>query len=150
MCLVKTFLTKTFSLFIQAEKKYRSWKKSTLSDFNCSKALSELHSRSYGWPFKTYLVAESNNSSIWIYLVALALSLSKSLGCFQQRLPTNNPGFSVVIMEYNVTPRLRSLILTEMVLYLSMNDHKDSSLAWRRLTKATDVVWWGWLVALLG
>ena len=91
-------------------------------------------------PLEHIWLRKTNKSSIWIYPAALALSLSKSLGCFQQRLPTNNPGFSVVIMEYNVTPRLRSLILTEMVLYLSMNDHKDSSLAWRRLTKATDVV----------
>jgi len=59
----------------------------------------------------------------------------------------NSPSFSVVIMEYNVTLGLRSLILTETTMYLSMNDYNDSSLAWRRLTKATNVVWWGQLVA---
>ena len=41
----------------------------------------------------------------------------------------NDPGFCVVIMEYSVTPGLRSLILTETTAYLSINDHNNLSLA---------------------
>lgn len=44
------------------------------------------------------------------------------------------------------SPGSRSLILTKMAAYLSLKDHNDSSFSWRRLTRSTDVMWWGQLV----
>lgn len=41
----------------------------------------------------------------------------------------------------------RSLILTKTAAYRPMNDLNGSSLAWRWLAKATDVVWWGQMIA---
>lgn len=89
-----------------------------------------------------------DSSSIWMYLVARAWSSSRSLGCFRQRLLAKIHGLSVVIIECSTTPWSRSLILMEMVAYLSKKKKNcnDSSLAGQRLTRAMDVVWWGRLV----
>jgi len=59
----------------------------------------------------------------------------------------NGPGLSTMIIENRATLGSRSQILTEIAMYLSKMDRKDSSLAWWRLMKAIDVVWLGQLVA---
>lgn len=51
-----------------------------------------------------------------------------------------------MIIECRPTPRLMFLILIEMATYLSMNTCIDSLLDWCKLTSATGVLWWGWLV----
>lgn len=58
----------------------------------------------------------------------VALNSSKSLGYVLQRLSANGTSFKAIIIECRVTPEPRSLILIEMVAYLSMNDYKDFSL----------------------
>lgn len=53
----------------------------------------------------------------------------------------NDPSLSVMILDGSVTPGLRSLILMEIVAYLSIKDYNDSSLAWQRLIRVVNVVW---------
>lgn len=64
-----------------------------------------------------------------MYHVALAFNLSKSSGCFLQRLSANDPSFNAITMECSMTTGSRSLILIEMAAYISMNNLRDSLLA---------------------
>jgi len=93
------------------------------------------------------LIRNSRISFNCMNLAALLLSSSKFVTGFLQRLSANGPNLSAVTIWCRMTSGLRSRIYKANLPNLSMNTRRDSAFSCHILTRASDVRWWGLLVA---